>query len=65
MLRNDTSFVCSSCDICHLEKPASLMCTLIVKEVDLSSTEEVCWCVCKDCLPMIEKVSRFYEDAIQ
>ena len=64
MLRKESSFVCSSCDICQSEKDASLMCTFIVEAVD-STVEEVCWCVCEDCLPMIENVSCYYEDFIR
>lgn len=62
MLRKESSFVCSTCDICHSEKDASLMCTFIVVAADSNTIEEVCWCVCNDCLPMIENVSRYYED---
>lgn len=64
MLREQSSFKCSSCDICQLEKDASLMCTLIVNEMNNNSFEEVCWCVCKDCLPLIKSVAEYYEDFI-
>lgn len=64
MLRRESSFKCASCDICQLEKSASLMCTLIVKEMDSNTVEEVCWCVCQDCLPLIEDISGYYEGII-
>ncbi len=62
MLRKESLFVCSSCDICHSEKSATLMCTFVVVAGDSTKSEEVCWCVCEDCLPMIENVSCYYDD---
>lgn len=65
MLEPDHSIVCSACDICHQEKPAELMCTFVVEGEPAEKIEKTCWCVCEDCLPVLEKVNAYYEDAVR
>jgi len=65
MLRNQKAFVCSGCDICQQEKPANLMCTYILEGHDASTAEEACWCVCQDCLPIVEHVDNYFEDFVK
>lgn len=63
MLSVEKSFVCSSCDICGKEKSADLMCTFIVSPQAPTEPEKVCWCVCSDCVPVLEHIDEFYRDA--
>lgn len=63
MLENRNTIVCSACDICHHEKPADLMCTYVLEGDNITGADQTCWCVCEDCLPILEKVDSYYQDA--
>lgn len=64
MLTPKKAISCSRCDICRKDKAATLMCTYLIDILKPSPPEEACWCVCDDCLHIVEAVDRYYEDAI-
>lgn len=62
MLEREKSFVCSTCDVCREPKNVEFMCTQMLNPTNPAEPEKVCWCVCQDCLPVIESVDQYYEE---
>lgn len=58
-----SEFKCANCELCGKEIEASLTCSLILS--DENKKEEVCWCVCKDCMTNFkEKIKDYYQDLL-